>query len=1027
MPQQKADYSVAKQMVIVMTAVCLLLSTKTSAWPSVVPQDARPGSTAESALTALHSSSDDSVSAYYLESIDSGVQELCLTCHRSGGTASLAGARLLLSENSEKNHEAFAKFISNPSVDVEWVLAKTGGGDQHGGGTVLSPGTQFYNAFERYLTLLNVDSASPQNTFLTLLDLLCSSVKDCAGDAFWAGTMAETRETTLRRATLLFAGKLADELAITRVEADDSALREEIMKSMEHEGFRQFLINGADDRLLISGLQNGIDFNISTFERYPEFAQLSMQLPDERPEEFDDYHERPFLSRGDADWMLRRAVGREPLELIAHIVTNDHPYTDILTADYTMVNAFSDLAYRAEAGFSHDFADVDGFYDRRSFGIFRPGYNDGHIPHDDAFEVNEELGVFNFSGYQEWPHAGILSTQAWLARYPSTATNRNRARGRWTYFHFLGLDIERSAPRSTDPEALADTDNPTMKNRACTVCHERLDPIAGAFQSFGDLGHYLDQYGGVDSLSDAYKCPECYGGEWGSTAYQDGDTWYRDMRAPGFERRVADSLEEDSLQWLGRQIVDDSRFPAATVRFWWPSVFGAAPLTPPETKFTQEYEQQLRAFNTQDALINDLAEAFVESGYDLKSLLANMVMSPWYRHSEVKDGALLENRLIELKTVGRGRLLTPEELDRKNIALFGRTWRQWGDGTSAHTVSGLETALTGEWAPYKAFYGGMDGAAVTQRNRDMTALMSNVAETMAIDLSCQVVIEDFDRPENQRLLFKGLTKETVPGGIVTETLELEGSVDNIDQLVEHSVLLPARLVQSSTRIKIEDLTRDSHRSTDGQWTNAELVVRAVTLRQQGIRKLRLRGDEFIDNQGFSADRWEDENGEFHWRGQADGNGWRLHSGAWVEVEVDLPAGQYEIEVELATALRENNINTVMTARAAVRATRNLAQTEDGQRVAEQIDAILQRANSRAPTQAEVSALFSLLVNSASRARASSSSFKEQGNNCETWWVWPDEQLENDEYWARYGDSEGMMRAWSTLLHSVITSFGYLHD
>ena len=147
----------------------------------------------------------------------------------------------------------------------------------------------------------------------------------------------------------------------------------------------------------------------------------------------------------------------------------------------------------------------------------------------------------------------------------------------------------------------------------------------------------------------------------------------------------------------------------------------------------------------------------------------------------------------------------------------------------------------------------------------------------------------------------------------------------------------------------------------------------------------------------------------------------------MEVEVDLPAGQYEIEVELATALRENNINTVMTARAAVRATRNLAQTEDGQRVAEQIDAILQRANSRAPTQAEVSALFSLLVNSASRARASSSSFKEQGNNCETWWVWPDEQLENDEYWARYGDSEGMMRAWSTLLHSVITSFGYLHD
>ena len=48
----------------------------------------------------------------------------------------------------------------------------------------------------------------------------------------------------------------------------------------------------------------------------------------------------------------------------------------------------------------------------------------------------------------------------------------------------------------------------------------------------------------------------------------------------------------------------------------------------------------------------------------------------------------------------------------------------------------------GQWAPYKTFYGGIDGAVVTRRNRDMTPLMANVAESMAIDLSCQVVVED---------------------------------------------------------------------------------------------------------------------------------------------------------------------------------------------------------------------------------------------------------------------------------------------
>ena len=58
----------------------------------------------------------------------------------------------------------------------------------------------------------------------------------------------------------------------------------------------------------------------------------------------------------------------------------------------------------------------------------KPGFNDSHIPHDDEFEIDEEEGTYRFSDYQQWPHAGVLSTQSWLARYPSTDTNRNRAR-----------------------------------------------------------------------------------------------------------------------------------------------------------------------------------------------------------------------------------------------------------------------------------------------------------------------------------------------------------------------------------------------------------------------------------------------------------------------------------------------------------------------------------------------------------------------------------------------------------------------
>ena len=85
---------------------------------------------------------------------------------------------------------------------------------------------------------------------------------------------------------------------------------------MQGPGFKDFLTTGANDRLLISGLANGLDFNISTGDRYPKLSELLATLPDERPEEFEDYHDQPFLTRGDADWMFRRAVDPDRLQVI---------------------------------------------------------------------------------------------------------------------------------------------------------------------------------------------------------------------------------------------------------------------------------------------------------------------------------------------------------------------------------------------------------------------------------------------------------------------------------------------------------------------------------------------------------------------------------------------------------------------------------------------------------------------------------------------------------------------------------------
>ena len=74
----------------------------------------------------------------------------------------------------------------------------------------------------------------------------------------------------------------------------------------------------------------------------------------------------------------------------------------------------------------------------------------------------------------------------------------------------------------------------------------------------------------------------------------------------------------------------------------------------------------------------------------------------------------------------------------------------------------------------------------------MTPLMANVAESMAIDLSCRVVVEDFDR-EFVSGLYRDFP-EAVPGGIASDTRALPGTVQDMSNFVDHTVEVPVRVV-----------------------------------------------------------------------------------------------------------------------------------------------------------------------------------------------------------------------------------------
>ena len=1117
-------------------------------------------------------------SACYVSVVDPIVQQSCAVCHQQGLTADQQGARLLFTDDAANNHSAVETFVTSDGVDASWLLGKIVGDLNHGGGPVLAQGGDSYLAFAEYLTLLvgaNTDDGSVD------------------ASALWSGTVIESRETTLRRAAILLAGKTPTTDAVERAVRSDAALKSELLGLLSGENFHQFLVTAANDRLLTDGLNNGIDWQFDFRWRFPSYYAFEQSLPEIRPEQFDneEYWDKPFLAQNDANSELRIATVREPLELIAYIVENDRSYKEVVTADYTMVNQFTALAYQADVSFDYPIVDASGFYNRRHLNKFKPAKNTGHIPFTNDNYFDEQSGNYNVTEYHAWPHAGVLSMPAWLGRYPSTDTNRNRARARWTYYQFLGVDIEKSAPRTTDPVALADTNNPTMNNPACTVCHERMDPVAGAYQSFGDQGHYLDQHGGLDSLPDFYKNPQRADGDlyelphdsetnWGryefhevsqvvttvkggnfsisnpdpciedversseeewfgwcsrlgvsditvydngsqvlklqaqefegyagfststytdsetgeqrpqgdlngnvyqlhydvwmafdfdlpqgdyeivvtlatqqdegypepfvlagllwseglttGTKYQYGDTWYRDMRAPGFNSQPHRG-EEDSIQWLGQQIAEDPRFPRATVKFWWPSVFGTEVLAAPADRSLPDYDAQLLVFNAQEKLVDELAAAFVASGYNVKSLLGDMVLSPWFRTTAV-DGGLAEIQQRALETVGRGRLLTPEELDRKNRAVFGRSWgERVEDDPYSYTPS---TMFSDPWSGFATFYGGIDSAAVTARNRVKTPLMSNVTEKMAVELACQVVLQDFNRPMAERTVFTEVERTTDPAAlaVVSHVLERNAGPKSDVQLFERSIEFTTG--GGEVALKFRDATpqaciQDVENSTDNEWVGwcSHVGLTGFDVYAGNRLVTSMSADQFENSLAFAPQTWTDtETGEVHVNGWfqnvGGGQAYIAHSNSEFSFNLDLAAGDYTVTAQMVATAREGHPNDSVTVAVSARTKGIDLASPSAQVVARQLDLLYLRATGSVLTTDAKTALMEAFHNYANTAAAESDWYQ---GHCDQGGIWGWEQRTQEENERLFADPTGGMQAWTLMLHALMTSYSYLHD
>ena len=322
------------------------------------------------------------------------------------------------------------------------------------------------------------------------------------------------------------------------------------------------------------------------------------------------------------------------------------------------------------------------------------------------------------------------------------------------------MDIESLASRPTDPAALTDTGNPTMRHPSCTACHSVLDPVAGAFQNYDEDGSYKSAFGDADSLPNSYKVSL----DGTPALYRQGDTWYRDMAAPGFEGEVAPD-SDSSVQWLARKIAADSRFASGTVKFWWPAVMGREVAVPPETTTGLAAKGQLLASRAQALEVGRLAAAFREgieggSPYNARDLLVEMALSPWFRAESIASEDY--QRHEALRGAGVERLLSPEELARKTASITGY---RWGRHTSGfiHEVGNLDGEGLGRGGSHELLYGGIDSDGMARRARSVTPLMAAVAQGHAIRTSCAIVQREFFIwSEDRRQLFDGIEADATP-------------------------------------------------------------------------------------------------------------------------------------------------------------------------------------------------------------------------------------------------------------------------
>ena len=634
----------------------------------------------------------------------------CTKCHTPDGVAVAEnGAKFVLMPPSYPGFLDTNLATIQDIMKIEYqnqgteLLLKPIGKMNHGGGQVLA-------------------EDSPEYAQLTELVKRLQSGEVCAdpGSNVLDSVTSIDQVATLRKAAIDLGGRLPSDAENSQVASGKPADLDAVLDQiMTEQTFYDRLREIFNDNLLTDKY---LAYNGAALDQLDENKDYPALKP------FKD-GKTPQGMDGPTKAMINRAVAREPVDLIAYVVRNNRPFTEIVTANYAVVNGYSQRAYGTQA----EFADANNY--------------------EEFHEAQVTLGT----GIAV-PHAGVLSTPMFLNRWNTTPTNRNRARARRVFKFFLATDILKIAERPVDPSTVTQVDNPTMNSQYCTVCHRIIDPVAGTFRGWDD-----SNYEDFDPNPDP-KDPNNLG-------YQTAHSKYTDMFPAGFGSvMMPPDNYKNAIQWLGGQVATDPRFVIGAINTVYKGLTGHDPLAFPGDPAAPDFAGRLAAWEAQDAFFSQVGDGFKKANYNLKYIFKAIIKSPYYRGEASKSDPSV------LGGVGTGRFLTPEILSRKIRAVMGSPWRKQYNYDEQHDW------LVGDYDNYQLLYGGIDSDNVTTRLENPNGIAANVAWRMANEMACANTAWDFTVPKEQRRFFPMVDLVEVPE---SAGHTVEGAVASIRNNIVH--------------------------------------------------------------------------------------------------------------------------------------------------------------------------------------------------------------------------------------------------